>query len=101
MAGQEARCSTTELPLSMCGCAQHRGPSTSTGSETAHPRRPYHGDRPPKEAILVSGTGTAHHYGCQHLPDYAYLIPPVYGWIIDAAAWQRIGTHQVPATAGN
>ena len=39
----------------------------------------------------MSGTGTAHWYGCDHLPDYEYLVPPKYGWIEDRNAWPRIG----------
>ncbi len=101
MSMSEERCGSTDLPLSMCGCTRHGGARVQRKQETVHPPRPYHGERPPKDAILVSKTGIAHHYGCDHLPDYEYLIPPNYGWIVDASVWQRIGTHQVPATAGN
>ncbi|MEJ7743208.1 MAG: hypothetical protein WKF73_12005 [Nocardioidaceae bacterium] len=62
---------------------------------------PCEGERPPEDAILVSKTGTAHQYGCQHLPDDARLIPSGYGWISDATLWQQIGTQHVPATEGN
>lgn len=50
---------------------------------------------------LISGTGTAHWFGCDHLPDYEYLVPPKYGWIEDRAVWPRIGNHEVKATGGN
>jgi hypothetical protein len=59
------------------------------------------GPRPPKDAILISGTGTVHWYGCDHLPDYEFLVPPKYGWIEDRDVWPRIGNHEVRATGGN
>jgi hypothetical protein len=61
----------------------------------------YDGPRPPKDAILISDTGTAHWYGCDHLPEYEFLVPPKYGWVEDRAEWPRIGNHEVAATGGN
>lgn len=50
---------------------------------------------------MVHRTGKAHWYGCSHLPDYEYLVPPTWGWISDRSLWQRIGSHEIPATEGN
>lgn len=69
--------------------------------EHVHPPPRYDGPRPPKDAILVSATGIAHWYGCDHLPDHDYLVPPKYGWIDDRSVWPRIGNHEVRATGGN
>jgi hypothetical protein len=97
----EEICDLTDMLASECGCRNHRGAATQSSAEQVHPPREYHGERPPKDAILVSRTGIAHHYGCTHLPHYDYLVPPDYGWIEDTSQWQRIGVHHVPATAGN
>lgn len=101
MSTNDERCDTTDLPVAMCACPRHGGVRERRKTETVHPPRRYDGDRPPKDAILVSKAGIAHHYGCEHLPDYEYLIPPDWGWIKDPREWQRIGSHQVPATEGN
>jgi hypothetical protein len=96
------RCDRTELPVDMCSCADHGGASSATSrAEQVHAAPEYTGPRPPKDAILISATGIAHWHGCDHLPDYEYLVPPKYGWIEDGAAWQRIGNHEVQATGGN
>jgi hypothetical protein len=96
------RCDRTDLPVDMCSCADHGGPPTAmTRAEQVHAAPDYAGPRPPKDAILISGTGIAHWYGCDHLPDYEYLVPPKYGWIEDRAVWSRIGNHAVEATGGN
>jgi len=96
------RCERTDLPEDMCSCPDHGGPALAPPvEERVHPAPDYHGPRPSKDAILVSATGTAHWYGCDHLPDYEYLVPPKYGWIDDRAVWPRIGNHEVMATSGN
>lgn len=96
------RCDRTDLPVDMCSCADHGGPPAGiTRLEQVHAAPDYTGPRPPKDAILISGTGIAHWYGCDHLPDYEYLVPPKYGWIEDRAVWARIGNHSVEATGGN
>jgi hypothetical protein len=94
-------CEISELPVDQCRCRLHGGTSGSSGSETVHPPADYDGPRPPKDAILVHKSGKAHWYGCLHLPDYPYLIPPTWGWIEDRGAWQKIGAHQLSATGGN
>lgn len=91
----------TELPVEMCHCPRHGGARVHRRHEQVHPPPRYEGPRPPKDAILVSSSGIAHHYGCEHLPDYSYLVPPTYGWIEDFSLWGRIGVHEVQATGGN
>jgi hypothetical protein len=96
------RCDRTDLLVEMCTCADHGGAKFRPAKmERVHPAPEYEGPRPPKNAILVSETGTAHWYGCDHLPDYEYLVPPKYGWIEDRNAWPRIGNHEVQPTGGN
>jgi hypothetical protein len=96
------RCERTEFPTDMCTCPDHGGPSVASPTrEQVHPAPEYDGPRPPKDAILISATGTAHWYGCDHLPDYEYIVPPKYGWINDRDAWPLIGNHDVKATGGN
>jgi hypothetical protein len=96
------RCDRTDFPIEMCHCPDHGGPKSATPyQERVLPAPEYDGPRPPRDAILVSATGIAHWYGCDHLPDYVYLVPPKYGWIDDHNAWSRIGNHEVAATGGN
>jgi hypothetical protein len=96
------RCDRSDLPVDMCTCPDHGGPTVlASVKEREHPPPEYHGLRPSKDAILISPTGIAHWYGCDHLPDYEYLVPPKYGWIDDRGAWPRIGNHEVRATGGN
>lgn len=96
------RCERTDFPIDMCHCPDHGGPKSALPYQERVLLAPeYDGLRPPKDAILVSATGIAHWYGCDHLPDYAYLVPPRYGWIEDRNAWSRIGNHEVAATGGN
>jgi hypothetical protein len=96
----EERCDHSELPVSSCGCPQHGGPSQRYVPETAAPPPAYTGPRPRPDDILVSRTGTAHRSGCDHLPDYRYLIPPQWGWIEDPKVWPRIGPHAITSTGG-
>jgi hypothetical protein len=96
------RCERTDFPVDMCTCPVHGGPKTSARTkEQVHPAPDYDGPRPPKDAILISPTGIAHWYGCDHLPEYEYLVPPKYAWIEDRTVWPRIGNHEVRATGGN
>ena len=96
------RCDQTDLPVDMCSCQDHGGqPISITRTERVHAAPEYTGPRPPKDAILISGTGVAHWYGCDHLPGYEYLVPPKYGWIEDRDVWTRIGNHTIEATGGN
>jgi hypothetical protein len=95
-------CDFMDLPVESCTCPEHAKPSDRRPSEVEHPPPTYEGPRPPKDAILVSATNMAHWYGgCEHLPDYAYLVPPRYGWIEDRTLWPQIGQRQIRATAGN
>lgn len=99
----DERCEDTWLLVSECGCPTHRGPALRpSGVEEVHPPSEYEGARPPRDAILVHRSGRAHWYGCQHLPEYEYLVPPTWGWIEDRGTWQRIGPHRqpVPASGG-
>ena len=69
--------------------------------EQIHPPPQYDGPRPPKDAILISGTGQLTGSAAITLPGYEFLVPPKYGWIDDRGVWPRIGNHEVRATGGN
>jgi hypothetical protein len=97
----ESLCEMTDLPAKECGCPRHRGTRTTARSEVVHPPPAHDGERPPKDAILIHKSGRAHWYGCSHLPDYDYLVPPTWGWNSDSSLWLSIGNHVVPATGGN
>jgi len=95
-------CERTEFPVDMCTCPNHGGvKSPPRRKEQVHAAPAYDAPRPPKDAILISETGTAHWYGCDHLPDFEFLVPPKYGWIEERDVWPRIGNHEVRATSGN
>jgi len=97
----EERCSRSDLPVRQCGCPAHGGPSQRYVPETAARPPDYDGPRPRPDDILISARGVAHRSGCDHLPDYRYLVPPAWGWIEDTTVWPRIGVHHVRATSGN
>ena len=101
VAMNEPRCDHSDLPVSLCGCPLHGGPSQRTVPWTEAPPPDYDGPRPDVSDILVSKRGIAHRSGCDHLPDYRYLVPPAWGWIDDPDVWPRIGVHELPATRGN
>ena len=96
------RCGRTDFPVDMCIYPDHGGARpASPKKEQVHPAPQYDGPRPPKDAILISKTGTAHWFGCDHVPDYEFLVPPKYGWIENRGVWRRIGNHKLEATGGN
>ncbi|MCW2796528.1 hypothetical protein [Nocardioides sp.] len=95
----ETRCEQTELPVSMCSCRIHEVRPAPLVAHQAPSGKA--GGGPSKSAILISRKGIAHHYGCHHLPDYAVLVPPDWGWIEDASSWPKIGGDAQAATGGN
>jgi hypothetical protein len=95
----ETRCDQTELPVSMCSCRIHEVRQAPVMAVAAQAGKP--GAGPSKSAILISRKGIAHHYGCHHLPEYAVLAPPDWGWIEDPTSWPKIGGDAQKATGGN
>ena len=97
---EQELCAIHEWPRYQCPpecSASRRGPSQWVASVEPD----YDGPRPGPESILISSTGFAHRLGCQHLPEYAWLVPPKWGWTESADLWSRIGVHPVHATQGN
>lgn len=95
-------CPVHDWPRYQCP-PECRGAGPAQGSGwVEHPPPVYDGPRPSPDAILISPAGIAHRLGaCAHLPEYAYLAPPTWGWTDDASQWPRIGGSEVSATAGN
>ena len=97
----ETRCEQTELPVSMCSCRIHEVRPAPLAANLAPSTGNNDGSGPSKSAILISRKGIAHHYGCHHLPEYAVLAPPDWGWIEDPASWSKITGAAQTATGGN
>jgi hypothetical protein len=99
----ESICPKHDWPRYQCPQECQEGGAQLSGTGwVEHPPPSYDGPRPTPDAILISPAGIAHRLGaCAHLPEFAYLAPPKWGWTDSAADWSRIGTTEVPATAGN
>ena len=95
-------CPRHDWPLYQCP-DECRGKSSPLGTSwVEHPPPAYDGPRPTAESILISPGGIAHRLeACNHLPDFAYLAPPKWGWTDSPTDWGRIGSVEVAATAGN
>jgi hypothetical protein len=95
-------CPRHDWPLYQCPPECRDGAKLPSKTWVEHPPPAYEGPRPTSDSILISPTGIAHRLAaCTHLPDFLWLAPPKWGWTENAARWQEIGTHDVPATAGN